>query len=623
MQGNKIMNQIKIPAENCKIMTFRSLQRLFEFHYPAKLIGAVLQPYMGFWLIISIGCCSCWSQTYSPGKDTNLCMWFKADALSLTNNAPVSIWSPSGGSVTNSVGQSSVTNQPIFQTAQQNGLPAVLFDGVSSYLTTSRSFSAINQPLTVFIVYQYVGPLNGFQNIFVGNIPNNSSWWVGNRQGSNAIYAAGGNGSAFPIDPNWHMIMFVVNGTNSIYRIDGGTNTPVTGNPGTGGITSLEIGGQAGRASLANVYLGETLIYNGDQSANEAAIFNYLESRWGIIQLEANPPFTFNWPDRRPIGMDVLGSSAYVTTNNPRGWFNINGADVTTSGGLATFRTKLLARADTEVTILTNMNAQGVIIWDIEGDEIAGLTYIGDPRKVPVLAPEMDAVADEFFAKYTSAGLRVGVTLRPHRFGTGTNFPAGTNGNAFVLTSAPFGQKGYYYTNGWVQTTNYYQINQVTVQSYLPELQDKIQYAMNRWGCSIFYIDSYGGLDQYGPVSVATLTNILQVNPGILLAPECAFQVTLSQGTKMFAMSAPYLQPNYTGYCVPTNVPPVYPNAAAVIKISSPYTNSASLVASIQAGNIMLVNSWYTSSTVTAVKQAYVDAGPQPPTNLHIVTNAP
>lgn len=394
----------------------------------------------------------------------------------------------------------------------------MLFDGVSGFLTNGAPFPhAAAQPVTIFLVYSYIGPENTFINDFIGSIRGETAWSMGNGSGYFTIYAGIG-GSAFRIDPSWHIMMLVLNGANSKYRIDGGTDIAVTGNPGTNSINTLEMGGQAENAySLANVYLGELLICNGDQSTNESAIFNYLDSRWAIIELEQNPPFTFNWADRRPIGMDVLGNASFSTTNNPRGWFAANGPDYSTSNGVAAFRTALLARANQEIAILTNMNAQGVIIWDVEGDEIEGLTYVGDPRKVSVLAPEMDAVADEFFAKYTSAGLRVGVTLRPHTFGAGTSFPDGTNGNVFINVDAPYGQKEYYYTNGWVQTN----IGApVTEESYWPGLLNKIQYANNHWGCTMFYMDSYGALDQYGPRAVSALTNILQAYPGILLAPE-------------------------------------------------------------------------------------------------------
>jgi len=291
---------------------------------------------------------------------------------------------------------------------------------------------------------------------------------------------------------------------------------------------------------------------------------------------------------------------------------------------MAAFQTALLARADREVALLKSINAQGVIFWDVEGQEFPGLTYVGDPTKVPALSPEMDAAADEFFAKYTSAGLRVGLTIRPHTFGAGATLPAsGTNGNVFVLTSAPFGQKTYFYTNGWTQIpedTSPFP-NQVTVASYSPELSNKVQYAKTRWGCTLFYLDSFGGLDQFGPTSVSTLTNILLANPDVLLTPEVA--VVANSATKMFAMSAPYLEPKYTGYFVPTNVPPIYPDAFGLIKIDYPYTNGVALLASAQAGNIFLVNSWFQNVTLDVAAAAYAGAGIAAPTGLRVVTNAP
>ena len=51
------------------------------------------------------------------------------------------------------------------------------------------------------------------------------------------------------------------------------------------------------------------------------------------------------------------------------------------------------------------MNAQGMITWDIEGQEYPHATsYIGDPRKVSLLAPEMEPMADAYFAKFRRGG---------------------------------------------------------------------------------------------------------------------------------------------------------------------------------------------------------------------------
>ncbi len=53
---------------------------------------------------------------------------------------------------------------------------------------------------------------------------------------------------------------------------------------------------------------------------------------------------------------------------------------------------------------------QGILIWDIEGQEfVHPTTYIGDPRVFESgYAPEMNAVANEMFAVFRDAGYRVG-----------------------------------------------------------------------------------------------------------------------------------------------------------------------------------------------------------------------
>jgi hypothetical protein len=565
-------------------------------------------------VLLATALCSWAGGVYSPGADPNLLTWFKADSLDLTNNARVSIWNPSGGSMGVAVGQSVSSNRPIFQTAQQNGLPAVLFDGATGYLTNIAPFTIAQQPVTLFLVYQHVGPVTGMEHSFLGSTPHASSWWVGDRQGTN-VACAGTFGTAVPVDQFWHTIMYVMNGANSKYQIDGGAETPIAGNPGTDGIDSLEFGGQIGNEFLANLFMGEVLIYNGDQSANETAIYGYLHSRWTIIPWQ-RPSFTLNWPDRRPIGRDMTAGVSASSLTNPRGWFNQPTANYVSVGGFAQFGADMLNRAAAEVQILTNMNAQGVVIWCPEGCELPE-SYIGDPRLIPYLAPEMDAVADQVFAIFRNAGLRVGVCLRAHDLTAGASLPAvATNGQVFILTNAPFGQKSYYYTNGWIQTNG----NCVTAQSYT-DLLAKVQYANSRWGCTLFYIDSMGEIDNWGPIAVSACTNIMNVYTNVLLMPESAF---LGYGaTNMYAMCAPYISPLYEGYFIPTNVPPLYPKAFGALLIEPPYTNVTSIVASIRAGNIMIFDSWYPNVQSPIIQNAYIGAALEPPTDLHVLTNAP
>jgi hypothetical protein len=132
------------------------------------------------------------------------------------------------------------------------------------------------------------------------------------------------------------------------------------------------------------------------------------------------------------------------------------------------------------------MNSQGVIVWDIEGDENKQptgqiwesgtmkepahpeyATFVGDPRLTGSdgIAPEMAYVdtsgtstADEFFKKFRNAGLSLGVTIRPQRFIKTGTLNSGTSG-----------------------TQQYLPVSQVET-----DMIDKISYAIQHFGASIF-----------------------------------------------------------------------------------------------------------------------------------------
>jgi hypothetical protein len=81
-------------------------------------------------------------------------------------------------------------------------------------------------------------------------------------------------------------------------------------------------------------------------------------------------PSMLNWPDRRPIGTIFLGRDNTGWKTNPRGWFNDERVDITTETGRTAFRARLLKYADVCVAEVSKTGGQGVIVWDIEGDEM-------------------------------------------------------------------------------------------------------------------------------------------------------------------------------------------------------------------------------------------------------------
>jgi HEAT repeat protein len=169
-------------------------------------------------------------------------------------------------------------------------------------------------------------------------------------------------------------------------------------------------------------------------------------------------PFILDWPDRRPIGLIFLANSNQKWPTNPRGWLNNPKLDVTTEEGREEFRKQLMALADRSIVQLKAVGAQGVIIWDVEGGEMPhAITYLGDPRVLPEHAPEMDAVADEFFKRFSDAGFSTGVTIRPSK----------------IVTRPATGQPAHQ-----------------QVENAVDDMADKIDYAKTRWGSTIFYMDT-------------------------------------------------------------------------------------------------------------------------------------
>ena len=119
------------------------------------------------------------------------------------------------------------------------------------------------------------------------------------------------------------------------------------------------------------------------------------------------------WEDRRPIGAIFIGKGR-GPANNPRNWFGDKNLDVRTEEGVEKLRKRMMEHADRCIDVLKASNAQGMVLWDPEGGENPHpTTYIGDPRMVKLVAPEMVDIYPEYFRKFNEAGLSTGVCIRP------------------------------------------------------------------------------------------------------------------------------------------------------------------------------------------------------------------
>jgi hypothetical protein len=295
-------------------------------------------------------------------------------------------------------------------------------------------------------------------------------------------------------------------------------------------------------------------------------------------------PLQFTWTDRRPIGSFFVAEAAKGWPRNPNGWFNDEKLDVTTDEGRQEFASRMLARVDASIAVLKENGAQGVIWWDVEGARNPHpITYIGDPRVLDPqhpqhdkYAPELDTpvnldgrtmpVVDACFARFREAGFKVGITIRPQ-----------------VLT-----WKGTAPVQAGTEQPNH-------------ETLPKVEYARNRWGCTMFYVDSV--TDWYACWWYNAVT---KKYPDVLMLPEWA-------RTRTFVNAAPFSYTQFTGWHrgAPAVVKACWPDAFCVmsnVDFANPQARVDALHA-VQQGNILLFNCWYRSFDSRTVKAIYDLAG--------------
>jgi hypothetical protein len=321
------------------------------------------------------------------------------------------------------------------------------------------------------------------------------------------------------------------------------------------------------------------------------------------------------WPDRRGIAMIMLSSSwsGHKSATNPRGWFNEKKVDVVTEAGRADFRRRAIQYAERSVKILKDMNAQGIIAWDLEGQEHPHPTsFIGDPRLMKLLDPEMEAVADEFFKVFLDAGIRTGICIRPTQVyfndkkkqwshGTGSHGPERN----------PLGDD---FGEVWPEGTPWWRFFPV-----VERMCRKIEYAKRRWKCSIFYVDTNGTWRPVGEkgefkwmlLESRVWKEIRERHPDVLIVPEL-----VGRTTACWAQTAPYFELDLGGVSTPARARRIFPDAFSVLNMcDGPFAERrAELVEAVRRGDILMFHGWWNPKRNQEVKSVYEEVWEgQPP----------
>lgn len=361
-------------------------------------------------------------------------------------------------------------------------------------------------------------------------------------------------------------------------------------------------------------------------SASRASLVPEVISAWNTAF-----PSVVNWSDRRPIGQLFVAAGATSSTN-PGGYFSDPTCNCTNQ---ATFHNRLQAYITQTLNTVNSFGfpIQGFILWDLEGEESGSLNYVGDPRSLPTVSPQMDAEADAMFAQLTALGYRVGMMLRANTFHYGSSLPStpctyntpfassDTSDNSafqppFFLSTGTPGSRVY----GCSQSTltwalGGYQSSWEQQSQAAADIISKATYAYNRWGATLFYVDSNGwyGDGQYAP---QIWKQIQAAVPNALFIPEHANAV-------QFPYISAYNDAGFggaynsaeAGYQIP------YPNAFFVsFNNGTSMTHVAEIAAGMCHGDIYGLQAWWNSGEAPVLAAAMTNrkcgVAPPAPTGL-------
>jgi len=180
------------------------------------------------------------------------------------------------------------------------------------------------------------------------------------------------------------------------------------------------------------------------------------------------------------------------------------------------------------------------------------------------------SVIDEYFDKFRAAGLKVGVCIRPQQI--------------TIVDGKP--------------------VHQLAKDEQAAQiLQERIAYAKQRWGCTLFYVDSTATV--YGSINPDVFKAVAEAYPDILLIPE-------NESMRYFGYSAPlnsYMHHEITS--TPVGARLVYPKAFSVLMGMRPGNrpeDHAALVNAVRRGDILLFNGWYMNEGAYKAKKIYEEA---------------
>lgn len=215
----------------------------------------------------------------------NIKFWLQAERLGLSNGGSVSQWTDTVGSVV--LKQSTVANQPTYQTGVINSLPVVRFDGTNDILTTLGYPSIIPSNGQISVVVVAKTGTGGANHRFCGWTSNG---WTAGVQGTIQSYFTTIGVKDYNTGTNdwnpqasFHVATYIFNSNFSVdFYMDGTLLSNKTGTTNaTASTSTFNVGGRA--AEFWNGDIAELLVFNTAISTTDRHLVErYLGTKYNL-----------------------------------------------------------------------------------------------------------------------------------------------------------------------------------------------------------------------------------------------------------------------------------------------------------------------------------------------------
>ena len=225
--------------------------------------------------------------TFNPKNFTGIKLWL--DAANPSNNATT----PTDGSFFNTwVDLSGVSGNaisfggvdPLYKKSIQNGLPGILFNGTSDYM----SVASLTMPPTMSMFTVSTSSNNTLFIEHSVNVNSNDGFYI-YGVGSSAANVTRSGVSVQQSDANWSgtscvLLAMTYDGSNLLGYKNGSSAFSSTGSlSGNTTTASLYVGARGGSSLFMTGYIFEIILYSGLLTAGQQALVNdYLRRKWAI-----------------------------------------------------------------------------------------------------------------------------------------------------------------------------------------------------------------------------------------------------------------------------------------------------------------------------------------------------